>query len=295
MFDPRTTAVRPRASRRFTLIELLVVPANHLRFAPADFNAIRKRFTLIELLVVIAIIAVLASMLLPALSRSREYARRAACIGNLRQWAMAVQMQSSDHDDRLKAIMLYSGGHYPSIISGTPGEMWNVHDINDYITAYDIPAKRAYDLTYCPSADAGYWATYIHDDWLSRGFFAQNYSYYARISELGARAKNSAITDLTDQSIAGDRLLLSDTVFRWGAGGGFRYNHGKYGMSETNAYTYPFRDQTGTSMAGVNRAFGDGHVNWKDISAFPASKLNTPLSYTDGWVQGGNSLAASYY
>jgi prepilin-type N-terminal cleavage/methylation domain-containing protein/prepilin-type processing-associated H-X9-DG protein len=75
----------------------------------------RSAFTLIELLVVISIIAVLASMLLPAISMIRDMARGTACSNLLRQYQLANIAYASDHDGLVWPRYVYSptGGNHP--------------------------------------------------------------------------------------------------------------------------------------------------------------------------------------
>ena len=69
-----------------------------------------RAFTLIELLVVIAIIAILAAMLLPALSSGKEQGRRATCISNERQIYYACMLYTGDNDDYLPCGQMNAPG-----------------------------------------------------------------------------------------------------------------------------------------------------------------------------------------
>ncbi len=81
---------------------LVILRTRSINSPPFPREGAREGFTLIELLVVIGIIAILASLLLPALARGRQMARSMQCVNNLRQIYLACSMYASEHN-----------GHYP--------------------------------------------------------------------------------------------------------------------------------------------------------------------------------------
>jgi len=98
-------------------------------------------FTLIELLVVIAIIAILAAMLLPALSKAKEKARGINCVNNLKQMALGYSMYGDDNADDMVTLYLFKTAPPGAFFPG--GVTWWVDLLRPYL--------QTTNLIRCPS------------------------------------------------------------------------------------------------------------------------------------------------
>jgi len=158
----------------------------------------RKGFTLIELLVVIVIIAILAAMLLPALARAREQARRGVCLSNLKQIGLAIHMYAQDNYEQFPA----------DNVGGDPG---SGHELKESVSFALLHPRYASSLALfvCPSATE---SVAINEDAFTDSYLDHcSYSY-----------TNRAFSERTmpDTAVAADKLPYQGSE-----------NHGKEGAN----------------------------------------------------------------
>ncbi len=165
----------------------------------------RAGFTLIELLVVIAIIAILAAILFPVFARAREKARQTACLSNLKQLMLGVQMYAQDYDgqnvyDRMNTSNQPTPtGPYPTTNCGVNvyfmtdildpymknRQIWICPSDNDEGTTCVVPVRRSYH----PNTDMlGIKDTSVEDVAGTIHFIESNYNSRAHYGDPGSYA-----------------------------------------------------------------------------------------------------------
>lgn len=202
-----------------------------------------KKFTLIEMLVVIAIIGILASTLMPSLSKARDKAKQAVCASNQKSIGLAMTMYLDDQNGRTAKSATDGGVHI----------QWRV-DIMGYLnlpyaTWSDKSESAASKVFQCPSADTLSWG----NEYQNTGIGYNRLLDDLQIAIVGAPSETLMNGDTTDWGSASwyDMMLLNPSRSAW--------------------VDPPVGDR---HNKGINSLWVDGHVSWSSQNALRSGKNN---------------------